>query len=391
LSRSRAESIETANDNKTATLCTLLIEVSRTPQALGDDAEQVKALLSEGATFECTDTEYRRTPLIWAIVTGRQDLVKLFLDGTLLGEKASLDTYDGKWLWPPIVWAVVEDKPDILDVLIRQGADLTVTDTRYGRTALLWAASLGRSCALRVLIESDLGPGPVNALDKDGMTALALSYSDGHRETAELLVKVGADPNFRFRNGSSLLEWTILAKDEDFARLLLDNGAEAKSITTSGVSPLILATQKNLPVAAETLVEKGADVQCLDDEGLSALTVAIKDQREEIAAMLIRNGAAVNARDPEGNAPLLWAIGRQNERLVRMLIKSGATLASADVEAMLVWAEQTGNEEIGHLVLTGSGQHPLNSNGSGLVRRLGMSTAQPEDDADGRVRCNSNS
>src|SRR5262249_51570397 len=150
LSHSRTRVVEVAKEDNIATVCNLwpqadenptdnaLIAVSRTTKELPVHTEQVKMLLRQGASFKCTDSVCLRTPLIWAIVAGRKDLVELFLE-----KQALVETRDGVWDWTPVIWAVMEDKPAILDVLIRKGANLTAADGISNRTPLLWAASIG--------------------------------------------------------------------------------------------------------------------------------------------------------------------------------------------------------------------------------------------------------
>ncbi|KAH7355491.1 ankyrin repeat-containing domain protein [Pyrenochaeta sp. MPI-SDFR-AT-0127] len=318
-----------------------LVNISRTEEEVPFHAEQVKILLRQGASLEYKDPECARTPLIWAIVSGRIDLVELFLE-----EHAVFDTCDGEWARTPAIWAIVEDKLAILDLLIKVGADLTAADGKIGRTPLLWAASMGNYRAAESLIGAKAGL--INVTDQEEMTPLALAYYERHLKTARLLVESGDNARFKFASGSSLLAWAILAKHEDFARLLLKHGADANSTNMDGVPALILAIQQNLADNAELLVMEGADVQCTDMDTVPALTVAVKEQRLDIAKMLLKNKARLEAVDCDGNTALWWAVWRNNEKLVELLVKSGANPAAIDGEGITVrdWAARIGSTTI---------------------------------------------
>ena len=351
-SYNRSRVLEAARSENIATVCKLLIHISRTPEAQPEHTEQVKLLLQQGALFECTDSECLRTPLIWAVVTGREDLVEVFLE-----EGALVDTRDGWWDWTPVIWAIMENRPTILHALIQKGADLTAADGISLRTPLLWAAGIGSYYAAEVLLKGS--PSLIHTRDKEGMTPLTRAYFEGHLETAQLFVESGDNPNVKIKSGSSLLAWTISAEDQDFARLLLKHGADARSTDKDGVSVLILAIQQHLPDIVELLINKGADVNCTDKNGLPALTVAAKDKGADLAGMLIRKGATIEAKDLDGVTALLWAVWRDDKKLVEMLVKAGADVTVADRDGVTVqawaqtWAVWTGNKEIAGLVSPG--------------------------------------
>ncbi|CAO2651420.1 Nn.00g039900.m01.CDS01 [Neocucurbitaria sp. VM-36] len=323
-----------------------LIVASRTQEEVSSyHPEIVRSLLKQGASLECKDPECSRTPLIWAIVTGRVDLVELFLE-----DKLAIETRDGIWGWTPAIWAVMEDNLGVLEVLISNGVDLGAADSISKRTPLLWAASIGNYHAADAILRSN--PELIDVTDMEGMTPLALAYFEGHLETARLFVESRDNSSFKFESGSSLLAWAILAKNEDFAQLLLEHGADAQGTNMDGVSALILAMKNNLPSTVELLLVHSAYVQCTDENAVPALTIAVKDQLLDIATLLVKNKADIDARDADGNTALLWAVWRNDSALVELLVRNKADVTVVDGEGTAVqkWATWTRNEDIIRLV-----------------------------------------
>jgi hypothetical protein len=114
----------------------------------------VNAILNEcstGLNLECTDVEFKATPLILASVCGRKSIVEL-----LISKKARLAARDG----------------------------------RFGRTALSWAARnnfLGTAGALLEALERNDDRQTIHIKDNDGHTALYHARQKRHDDMVELL------------------------------------------------------------------------------------------------------------------------------------------------------------------------------------------------------------
>lgn len=289
-----------------------LIAVSNNGEVVGEQADVVRLLLSWGASLACTDSDYHRTPLIWAIIVGRDDLVELLLE-----KQALIEARDWVWDWTPLMWAVWLGSEAIINRLIEKEASLEAADGIWKRTPLLWAARIGNHRVAEILLQKN--GQLIKAEDKDKLTPLALAYVEGHEEAVRLFVKHGDNTNFKFKSGLPLLEWAVMAGDEGFVRLLVENGA---------------------------------DVQCTDMDGVPALTVAVKQEYLAIADLLIQKGAALEATDGLGCTALLWAVWRKNDRIVEMLVAREANTSAVDGDGCTVreWAEWTRNKRIIQLV-----------------------------------------
>ena len=279
-----------------------------------EHAETVRLLLSQGATLDCKDDKHRRTPLIWAIIHGREDLTELFLDNN-----APIHERDGRWDGTPLMWAIWCGRDEMIERLIHHGANPEATDKAEGRTPLLWAVKFGRHVAAERLLQKKWEV--IEIKDKKELTPLALAYMEGDGRAAELLLRYGADPNFKFDSGLPLLMSAIMAGDEPFVHLLVEGNPDT-------------------------------DVQCRNKKGEPALSVAVKEGRPAIAKILLDNGALREAKDNQGRTALLWAVARARSDLVELLVRSGANKSATDNEHRTVgqWADWTRDERIIELV-----------------------------------------
>jgi uncharacterized protein len=93
------------------------------------------------------------------------------------------------------------------------GADVNATNS-YGTTALIDAASRGRSKTVEILLDSGAD---VNATNSYGMSAL---YLAGNAETAELLIKAGARLDTLTVNGDAITGAAVRANRSDVLSVL---------------------------------------------------------------------------------------------------------------------------------------------------------------------------
>ena len=94
--------------------------------------------------------------------------------------------------------------------------------------------------------------------------------------------------------------------DKEKAQLLIDNGAPFDIDCGNGITPLMIAIEKQshckdyyevertpYPLI-ETLVKNGADVNHRADNGLTPLMLALEFEEKKVASLLIQNGAVIH-------------------------------------------------------------------------------------------------
>jgi ankyrin repeat protein len=114
------------------------------------------------------------------------------------------------------------------------------------------------------------------------------------------------------------------------ARDLLNAGANPNMAPTAGgVTPLMLAAQKDMSSVFPLLLEKGADSKAVDGKGRTALMHAISHDNADAVDQLLTHGASVNARDQKGTTALGYTRERPNSsqmrRIIAALRNAGAT------------------------------------------------------------------
>jgi ankyrin repeat protein len=147
--------------------------------------------------------------------------------------------------------------------------------------------------AIRALLNQRID---VNIAQPDGATALAWAAHWNDLETADLLIRAGANPNRANDLAVTPLMLAALNGSAAMVEKLLAAGANAKAVRASGETALILAARAGSPAAVKTLVAHGADVNGRTKTGDTALMFAAAENHPEVMNVLVEVGADVNAR-----------------------------------------------------------------------------------------------
>lgn len=175
----------------------------------------------------------------------------------------------------------------------------------------------------------------VNAdVDGDAGYKLSLLMATTAREKfddiSKLLIKRGADVNFKGPFG-----WTPLSEASqhgpvEIVKLLIEKGAEVNYRNTPrGRTALMLAAGKNKFEICKLLIEKGAEVNAKDDNGATALMIAANNGSFDVVKLLVKNGAETNAKDNQNRTALLKAVisnSSESVNVVEFLLKNGAKI-----------------------------------------------------------------
>ncbi len=207
------------------------------------DMDRVDYLLKHGAHVDSRDGD-GNTPLVSAVRFGFVDVVTVLVDHKADPNQANLGN------WTPLMYAAWGDSPDLVNLLIKHGAKL-------------------------------------DAVDNDGLTALAIASQNAKIKAAEALVAAGADVNAPVAKG--------------------------------GYTPLMLAAISGSSDLASSLIGHGAKVNAVNPGGVTALMIAAANDHRNVAAVLLKSGADVNARSEDGRTALSIAQANNNEALIQLL------------------------------------------------------------------------
>jgi uncharacterized protein len=135
--------------------------------------------------------------------------------------------------------AILEGDLGQLKLAIANGDDVDALD-RNGRTALFYAAREGRLAIAEELLRAGANP---NAQDKSGQTPLHFAVSGYQPSAVELLIANGSSVDFKDAQGNTPLLRAIFESQGrgDIIVILCRNGADRRAENNHGVSPETLA------------------------------------------------------------------------------------------------------------------------------------------------------
>ena len=207
-------------------------------------------------------------------------------------------------------------------------ADQTQPD---GMTALHWAAYHDELAPAKLLIQAGAD---AKAVNRYGVTPLAIACTNGNGELVELLLDAGADPNRALGGGQTVL--MIAARTGHLApvKALLARGAKVDARESSGQTALMWAAAEGHADVVQALLDAGADFRSPLASGFTPLLFAVREGRLDVAQVLIKAGGDVNeAMRPErrpqraarpGTAPLMLAVENGHFELALALLEAGA-------------------------------------------------------------------
>ncbi|UKZ58786.1 uncharacterized protein TrAtP1_000109 [Trichoderma atroviride] len=159
-----------------------------------------------------------RTPLHEAVMKGHINIVKKFFTYDIFLDRKNIDKEDNQNR-TALHWAALGGYNTILDVLIKNGADVEKI-SRDGKTALHLAINADNDTMKQKLLRAWIGQGGDEGLirallddDKiqvdtkvdDGQPLLFVASEEGHADIVKLLVEKGADIEARDENGQTPL------------------------------------------------------------------------------------------------------------------------------------------------------------------------------------------
>ena len=170
----------------------------------------------------------------------------------------------------------------------------------------------------------------VNTPQPDGATALAWAAHWDDLETADLLIRAGANANAANDYGVTPLSLACTNRSAAMVEKLLKAGADPNAALLSGETPLMTCSRTGGVELVQALLIHGANVNSKDNRrGQTALMWALEEKHIEVARALIEHGADVNARSNGGFTPLLFAARQGDLESAKILLAAGADVNTA--------------------------------------------------------------
>ena len=248
-----------------------------------------------------------------------------------------------------------QDKHTVRTLLIQKVA----VDARShdGATALLWAAHWNDLETAQLLLRAGAN---ANAANDFRITPLSLACTNGNAAFVEHLLTAGANPNTPIATGETPLITCAGTGSAEAVRMLIARGADVNAREPrQQQTALMWAAAEGHAEVVRTLIEHKADLQAHTRKGFTALHFAAREGHLDIARLLLAAGMDVNTRSrPDGSekgrgpsydasisagsTPLLVATVRAQVPLALFLLEQGADPNVADAGfTPLHWAAGT--------------------------------------------------
>lgn len=324
----------------------------------------VKCLLRAGADPNAQD-RWGQSPLILACSEGHANIVKFLLD---TASKLDLEarTDDGR---TPLMWASDKGHLEIVKLLVSRGATVNAEGNER-ETALMLATTSRHVEIFRYLLQVGAS---LECKTDEGLTLFNAAVQNNCVEVARYLLdnEVG-DPDERFANGASPLEYAVDKGYDDMIKLLLERCGPAQRLwyavyygdadkvtlmiregvdvlrrSFSGHSMLFTACFSRHFEAATAIVNtlKGMNklelVQQLLEapavDGSTPLFAAVSCGDLNLVKFLIQEGARINTENAAGGTALHIAVEKNNKKIVDLLIQHGSDVQNKS-KALLIAA-----------------------------------------------------
>src|SRR3569833_2761034 len=217
------------------------------------------------------------TPLTWAIINGREDVVPHLQ----LKQGIGVNQEDGCG-WALLFWAIQAKNETIVRQLLDKGADIEKPGLSRAKSVF--------SQNLKYPVEYAWHGIKAHAIR--GKTPLHFAVEIGHPGNVAQLLNYGANIEAREREapGRTPLLLAAARGEDAAARLLLDRGADIEARDLYHRTALMFAAQKGHEAAAQRLLDQGADAQAQDVYGKTAPWLAARNRHRTITKQQLENG-----------------------------------------------------------------------------------------------------
>jgi ankyrin repeat protein len=147
----------------------------------------------------------------------------------------------------------------------------------------------------------------------------------------ELLLKNGVNADTKTSSGSSLLMTAAERGYTSVVRMLLQKWPDLNATDDSGLTPLMLATKGGHAEVIELLLESDADPSTGDPEGRKAIHFAAEHgDLTTIQLFLDCPNVEVNETDSSGRTPLHIAVETKTLNVVKLFLQKGTSATTED-------------------------------------------------------------
>jgi ankyrin repeat protein len=201
-----------------------------------------------------------------------------------------------------------------------------------------------------------------------GNAELADALMNGNRSAVRPLLQKKVDVNAPQVDGTTALHWAVRADDLETADLLIRAGANVSAENRDGVTPMLLAALNGNAAMLDRLIKAGASANApVTTSGDTPLMMAARAGKPDAVALLLDKGAQIDAKESWGETTaLMWAVTERNDAVIKLLIDRGANV---NARTRFV-PSATGRGFEGATPVAARPNQPFEQNSSGLLTPL---------------------
>jgi ankyrin repeat protein len=235
----------------------------------------------------------------------------------------------------PLYLALREKKSQAVKALLDNGANVDWLDRHNDINSLIYAVGNSDVACLKELLDhrSDMTIKEYDTLygqvhyfseNRPRLTGYHLAAKWGEEDMVNEYLKHHVDIDMKDSIDRTALHYAIAEGKYNVVKLLLNRGADANAVDKYGITPILLAAEKDLSML-QLLLDYKANIQVVDNEHNTALHHAAKAGKTEMVKKLIQiNRNWVSAGNKENKTPLHIAAENNDSTTVPVLLEAGA-------------------------------------------------------------------
>jgi ankyrin repeat protein len=220
---------------------------------------------------------------------------------------------------------------DIVELLIKNGANVNIKENESGFTPLHYAIYIGDKDIIETLIDHGAEVNPkLQSPDKyrQYISPLHIAAYFGDLEICKLLIKRGAEVDIKLPIDSGIgtsnalqtpLQYAVQSGNAGLVELFKNNGADINSPDSADQTPLHNAViSEDIPIV-KLLISYGANVNAVDNQGWTPMHFAAEHKDKSIVEMLLSKGADPNPKSDDEQTPTTIAVHNGSGEIVKLL------------------------------------------------------------------------
>ena len=239
-----------------------------------------------------------------------------------------------------------EGRPDAVTMLLTNGADPRCVDAE-GNTPLHYASLSALPIVAALLCDA---AAPIDVVNREGLTPLAMACGAGNWELVRFLLDRGAKPEYERSQPALLCAASAPDDDPRGVAMLLKRKVNVDARDALGRTALMMAALQGHRAVSAALLAAGAKADLADSRGTTALMEATRSGVEEVVKLIAAADPARDAVDASGRTALIIACQSRHacEATVRQLLGAGVSrdLAAPDGRRAIEFAAQAGRWNI---------------------------------------------